>query len=98
MSDEIQQAMLDMRKFMFENVYLNPTVKHEEGRAERLVESLFHYYMDNPSQLPDKYKTLMNERGDSLDRVVCDYVSAMSDKYAIGQFQRIFMPSSWKEV
>jgi len=98
MSDEIQQAMLDIRKFMFENVYLNPVVKQEEGKAERLVESLFHYYMDNADKLPDKYKALMNERGDSLERVVCDYVSSMSDKYAIATFQGIFMPGSWKEV
>lgn len=98
MSDEIQQAMFDIRKFMFENVYLNPVVKHEEGKAERLVESLYHYFMDHSDKLPDKYKSLMNDRGDSLDRVVCDYVSAMSDKYAIATFQSIFMPSSWKDV
>lgn len=98
MSDEILQAMMDIRKFMFENVYLNPEVKHEEGKAERLVESLYHYFMDRPDKLPDDYKNLMNNRGDSLDRVVCDYVSTMSDKYAIYTFQRIFMPSSWKDM
>lgn len=98
MSDEIYQAMLDIRKFMFENVYLNPVVKREEGKAEDLVKSLYRYYMEHPEQLPDEYTMLMNERGDSLDRVVCDYVSTMSDKYAINQFQKIFMPDSWKDI
>ena len=98
MSDEIYQAMLDIRKFMFENVYLNPVVKHEEGKAERLVESLYNYYMDHSDKLPDEYKALMNDRGDSLSRVVCDYVSTMSDKFAINQFQKIFMPDSWKDI
>ena len=98
MSDEIFEAMMDIRKFMFENVYLNPVVKHEEGKAEKLVESLYYHYMERPDALPDEYKDLMNERGDSLDRVVCDYVSTMSDKYAINQFQKIFMPDSWKDI
>lgn len=97
MSDEIYEAMLDMRKFMFQNVYLNPIVKHEEGKAEELVKSLYHYYMENVDKLPAKYRELMNNYGDSLDRVVCDYVSTMSDKYAINQFQKIFMPDSWKD-
>lgn len=98
MSDEIQQAMYDMRRFMFENVYHNPIVKHEEGKAEELVKSLYEYYMDHSDKLPDKYVMLMNERGDSLDRVVCDYVSTMSDKYAINQFQKLFMPDSWRDT
>lgn len=98
MSDEIQQAMLDMRKFMFENVYLNPMVKHEEGKAEDLVQSLYEYYMEHSDKLPEKYIYLMNERGDSLDRVVCDFVSSMSDKFAINQFQKLFMPDSWKDM
>lgn len=98
MSDEIFQAMLDMRKFMFENVYTNPIVKHEEGKAEDLVKSLYSYYMDHSDRLPDEYKRLMNDRGDSLDRVVCDYVSTMTDKFAISNFQRLFMPDSWKDT
>ncbi|MDO4187849.1 MAG: deoxyguanosinetriphosphate triphosphohydrolase [Lachnospiraceae bacterium] len=98
MSDEVQQAMVDMRKFMFENVYHNPVVKHEEGKAEDLVKSLYAFYMEHTDKLPEKYVYLMNERGDSLERVVCDYVSTMSDKYAINQFQKIFMPDSWKDT
>lgn len=98
MSDEVFEAMLDMRKFMFLNVYTNPVVKHEEGKAERLVKSLYEYYMNNSSKLPDEYKILMNDKGDSLDRVVCDYVSSMTDKYAIAHFQKLFMPDSWKDL
>ena len=48
--------------------------------------------------VPDEYKILMNDKGDSLDRVVCDYVSSMTDKYAIAHFQKLFMPDSWKDL
>ena len=54
--------------------------------------------MNNSSKLPDEYKILMNDKGDSLDRVVCDYVSSMTDKYAIAHFQKLFMPDSWKDL
>ena len=97
MSDEIGQAMADMRKFMFENVYTNPIVKGEETKAERLTENLYGYYHRHPELLPNEYLQLMNERGDSLERVVCDYVSSMSDRFAINKFTEIFMPSSWKD-
>lgn len=97
MSDEISQAMMEMRDFMFENVYTNPVVKGEETKAERLTETLFYYYYDNSDKLPEEYIKLMNDRGDSLERVVCDYVSSMSDRFAINKFTEIYMPNSWKD-
>ncbi len=97
MSDEIGQAMMDLREFMFENVYQNPKAKGEEVKAERLVEMLYEYYYKNNYMLPDEYRMLMEERGDSLERVVCDYISSMSDRFAISVFNDIYMPDSWKD-
>ena len=87
--------MLELREFMFENVYLNPIVKQEESKAEKLVESLYEYYLREGDSLPKEYKALMTERGVSRDRAVCDYVSSMSDRYAIYVFENIYMPKSW---
>ena len=97
MSDEIGQAMKELRAFMFENVYQNPKAKGEEVKAERLVENLYEYYYKNNYMLPDEYRMLMEERGDSLERVVCDYISSMSDRFAIAVFNDIYMPDSWKD-
>lgn len=96
-SDEVGQAMMELRRFMFDNVYTNPIVKSEEGKAERLVEYLYDYYLDHLQEVPDEYLVMMNERGTSKERIVCDYVSAMSDRFAIAAFNDIFMPDSWKE-
>ncbi len=95
MSDEIQEAMLELRKFMFENVYLNSVVKREESKAEKLVESLYEYYLREHESLPEEYKRLMEEKGVSRDRAVCDFVSSMSDRYAIYIFESLYMPKSW---
>ena len=98
MSDEIAEAMKDLRDFMFERVYTNPRVKSEEGKAEHLVKFLYEHYLNNPDRLPDEYMMLVNERGTSLERAVCDYVSSMSDRYAVAMFNELFLPNSWKEM
>ncbi len=98
MSDEISEAMTELRAFMFKHVYTNPKVKSEESKAERLVEFLYDYYLHNPDRLPDEYMTLVNERGTSLERATCDYVSSMSDRYAVAMFNDIFLPNSWREM
>ena len=97
MSDEIGQAMADLRNFMFERVYTNPKVKSEEVKAERLVEFLYDYYLHQPDKLPSEYMMLVKERDTSLERAVCDYVSSMSDRYAVGVFNELFLPSSWRD-
>ena len=98
MSAEISEAMTELRAFMFDRVYTNPLVKSEETKAERLVEFLYDYYLHNPDKLPDEYMMLVNERGTSIERAVCDYVSSMSDRYAVGIFNELFLPDSWKEM
>lgn len=97
MSDEIGQAMMELRAFMFENVYQNPKAKGEEVKAERLVENLYEYYYRNYSEMPDEYLMLMEERGESRERIVCDYISSMSDRFAIAVFNDLYMPDSWKD-
>ena len=97
MSDEIGQAMQELRAFMFENVYQNPKAKGEEIKAERLVENLYEYYYKNNHEMPNEYQMLLHERGESLERVTCDYISSMSDRFAIAVFNDLYMPDSWKD-
>ncbi len=95
MSDEIYEATLELRRFMFENVYMNPVVKKEEKKAENLVENLFEYYLREYENLPEEYRFLSDEKHIGTERVVCDFVSSMSDRYAINIFNSIYMPKSW---
>ena len=98
MSSEISEAMMELRQFMFDRVYTNPLVKSEEVKAERLVESLYEYFLDNFDAIPAEYKALVSEHGTSRERAVCDYVSSMSDRYAVGVFSELFLPNSWKDM
>ncbi len=94
MSEPVADAMMKLRKFMFERVYQNPEAKSEEGKAEVLMETLYQYYLKNIDDLPEEFLTLLSE-GEPRERVVCDYVGAMSDRFAIAQYEEIYIPKSW---
>ena len=94
MSPTVGKAMQDMRRFMFENVYTNPKAKSEEEKAERLIESLYTYYVNNVNELPEFCKSLI-ESGQEVERVVCDHISSMTDRYAINMYRELFVPETW---
>lgn len=95
MSDPVADAMKKLRQFMFERVYQNPEAKSEEGKAEVLMETLYHHYLKHLDALPEEFLNLISE-GEPRERVVCDYVGAMSDRFAISVYEEIYIPKSWQ--
>ena len=93
MTPATENAMLELRSFMFERVYRNPVAKGEESKARRIIQELYHYYMDHPEKLPADFRPQLDLEG--LPRVVCDYVAGMTDKYAVYKFEEIFVPTAW---
>ena len=94
MSPEIEEGLRDLRNIMFQNVYLNPVAKEEEEKAENLVEALYGYYSTKPDQMSEEYKRLLRD-GEERNRVVCDYISGMTDQYSMEKFRDIFVPKGW---
>lgn len=95
MSEPVEQAMKQIRQFMFERVYKNPAAKAEESKAEVLMETLYQHYLKHIDDLPEEFLNLLSE-GEPRERVVCDYVGAMSDRFAIGVYEDIYIPKSWQ--
>ncbi|MBQ1802825.1 MAG: deoxyguanosinetriphosphate triphosphohydrolase [Lachnobacterium sp.] len=97
LSKETNEALFDLRKFMFKNVYTNPVAKREEGKAMALLEQLYYYYMegDHIEQLPKKYLDML-DKGTKKGRVVCDYIAGMTDQFAISTFSSHFLPKEWQ--
>jgi dGTPase len=85
-SDEIGHAMLRLRKFMFERVYLGPDARSEHERVRRTLRGLFEHYLQYPDQIPDSVPA-----GDDLQRVT-DYIAGMTDRFAIASFRRLVLP------
>ena len=78
---------------MFENVYLIPAAKKEEETAFRMLSGLFDHFMQSPEKLPENFIKLL-DRFDK-ETVVCDYISSMTDRYAVAVFDNIFVPKSF---
>lgn len=97
MSPGMEDAMQGLRAWMFEHVYRSDIPKAEEGKAQQLIVSLYQYYMEHVIELPQEYLLFMVQRGESRERVVCDYIAGMSDSYAIEQFKELFVPKAWKD-
>ena len=95
MSEEIGGAMQDLRKFMFQKVYTNPAAKVEEAKAERLLCELYAHYMGHIEILPEQYQRMHSE-GEKKERVVCDYISGMTDQYAVAKYREFFLPKAWE--
>ena len=94
-TEEVEAASQLLEDFMFEAVYTNPVAKSQEKKAEELVISLYNFFLENASALPAEYQTIAMR--DGLDRAVCDYISGMSDRYAIKLYNDFFVPKGWSK-
>lgn len=96
MSKDIFDAMYEFRRFMFEKVYKNEATIAEDGKAEGLLIKLYEYFIDNPQDLTQLYRELI-DRGEPKEKVVCDYISGMTDSYATMIFKRLYVPGVWEK-
>ncbi|MDE5728885.1 MAG: deoxyguanosinetriphosphate triphosphohydrolase [Clostridia bacterium] len=93
MEEEVERASEALRSFMFERVYLSENSKKEEEKAERMLTAMYGYFINSPENLPLTFKNLIEKYG--KERAVSDYLSSMTDRYAVYTFNNIFIPSGW---
>jgi dGTPase len=89
-SEEIGGAMLRLRKFMFQRVYLGPEARSEHERVQRALRGLFDHYLEHPDEVPGAVGA--RERGDDEVTRAVDYVAGMTDRFAIAAFRRLALP------
>ena len=95
MSEDVWNAMMKLRKFLFVEVFENKAVRREEQKAILLVQTLYKHYLEHIDLLPKDYLKFLNE-GTEKEVVVCDYIASMSDKFAIATFESFYIPQSWQ--
>jgi len=93
MSAAIHQAMMDLREFMFNKVYLRPSAQKEITKAKHVITSLIEYYLKHPDEMPETYLQLWQEWG--LETAVIDYISGMTDVYAVEKYEELFIPRKY---
>ncbi len=93
MGEEAAEALEHLRSFMFERVYITELSMKEEERAKRMLSAMFDYFLKDKDKLPPFYRRLCDDY--PTEQAICDYLSSMTDKYAIAVFNSIFIPKSW---
>ena len=94
LSPSVDQALKELRAFMFQRVYRNPVAKGEESKAKLMLQRLYQFYCDHPERLPGDLTPQLRLEG--IPRTVCDYIAGMTDKYAVDKYTEIFIPSGWQ--
>ena len=82
------------REFMFGSVYKNVKAKGEERKIYGILNGIFKHYLEFPDEMPEEYRRIAEQ--DGLHRAVCDYVSGMTDKYAMCQYSELYIPEAWQ--
>jgi dGTPase len=94
MSKDVKYATDKLRSFMFETVYIGSKAKVEEKKAQNIVKELYYYFLENPSQIPHYNSNIKNQ--EEIERLACDYIAGMTDRYALSTFVSVFVPLSWE--
>ena len=88
-SRERQELNTALREYLYANLYYNPIVHDPNMRAVKMLEDLFHYYMRHPHEIGDVSRKRAAQ--DGWPRAICDYLAGMTDRYAMLEYQRIFV-------
>ena len=90
MTPEVIDALEALRTYMFENMYLTPTVRGEFEKAQKILTALFEYVVAHPIEF-------FGETAEPVDQLALDFIAGMTDRYALNLYARLFMPRPWAD-
>ena len=93
LSPAMSEAYTAFEQFMYDAVYRNPTAKGEESKVKGILAPIMEYFVRHPDKLPPEYQAIAGQEGSQT--AVTDYVSGMTDSFAIYTFENLFIPASW---
>lgn len=94
-SAEVEQAMVELRGYLFNTVYMNEKIKNNFLKANKVIRELYQYFCENESELRKHYNKGVRE-GETIERTVCDFIAGMTDSYTISMYESIFLPRRWQ--
>lgn len=93
MSDEVLEATNELRRWMFDNVYLAGPAKTEDEKAQGVLWDLLQHFEARPELMPTEHQKIAEAEG--IKRAVADYVAGMTDGYALDTYENVFLPAAW---
>ena len=94
LSPKVEQALQELREFMFEHVYRNPVAKGQEQKAKGMLQRMYEYYYNHREAIPEDFQPQLSF--DGMERTVCDYIAGMTDNYAVDKYAELFIPFAWQ--
>jgi dGTPase len=100
-SEDVRAAMLELRHFMYEYVYRSPRVQQDFEKSKKILSELFAYFLENEEMLRQGLADLQmgggNHEGAPRERLVCDFIASMTDRYAMNLYANLFFPSPFTQ-
>lgn len=90
MTAEVLDALEALRTYMFENMYLTPTVRNEFEKAQKILAALFEYVVSHPTEF-------FPESDEPVERLAIDFIAGMTDRYALNLYAKLFLPRPWAD-
>jgi dGTPase len=95
MNEEVLAALAHLRQFLYERVYENPIIHDEFEKAKRILSELWEHYHRHADEFREKCWPRGAREEEGLDRAVCDFISGMTDRYALRSFEEARLPQRW---
>lgn len=92
-SPHMQETFDYFHSYMYSDIYVNPVAKSEESKVDGIIEKLYLYYSSDSGRLPEEYAAIALLEGSQ--RAACDYISGMTDGYAMEKYSELFIPFAW---
>jgi len=92
MSSDIEKATYDLRDFLYENIYEGEVTKREFKKAKKILLDLYNYYLGN---IDEVVKEMPEMTVSDKERIVCDFIAGMTDRFALMTYERLFLPQPW---
>lgn len=96
MSPAIEQATSELRDFMFRSIYVGSLAKREEGKVRDTLTRLYEYYLENMFELPGHIRCISDTSHAHV--AAADYIAGMTDRFAIAEYCRLFLPRGWRRT
>jgi dGTPase len=95
MHGEVLGALDALREFLYQRVYDEPKVHDEFEKAQAILGDLWAWYHAHPDEFREKWWPKGTRADEGLDRAVCDFISGMTDRYALRAFEELRLPRRW---
>jgi dGTPase len=97
MSEDVYSAMILLRNFLYDNVYKAQRVHKEFIKAKNILSGLYHYFLNNDKELENELRAVdlfqCHKKTDSKERIVCDFIASITDRYALNLYKKLLFPS-----